>query len=1450
MSTAGEEEDDDDVMDSEPSESEVEEGPVDNEGMAYERLTTSYTRLSAVMQEQRRTQRVETDAVAAVDPGMQFKSAREAICKILRSRYGSVVRGWREGLDVRQKNIVTSNDFFKVLRKLGYHGDLKLAWKELAGEQGEKITLANIDPRASQVLADFYRGLMETGTVSSARKIVEGTDALRIGLPLFLQRCKPVMLMSQEVSVDLKEVFRFLATGDGSLTEEDCLWLEYFVTRKRPLPAKSVKQLEEEERVEALKVRNMELAKKRELSNFKEALKNRFGSVIAGWREVLDPDEEGSISWEMFEDGAKQLGFTGNLDAIWEELLDEEEEFLELERLEPRIVEVKKSFTNACIDRFGSLDQAFVALDVPDKPLVKLEDFNVLCIEIGMQKSRRLFFEYLDAKGTGVITLESIDSQAALRVFGRLACDSANDELVRLQPPSKKRKSLFAIAQEQCALTRRNEDELPSARKELVKLLEDKYDSCVRAWAKALDPQAKGKLKRKEFLTGISVLGYKGNTTKLWEEMQLKPKASLKFKDLCPECVEEIREFKLIAGKKIVGLIQTSEAAAGVGKSKKAGVPVDNEEFFKLLDAIDYQGNEDRLHKHLDPGSKGFINTRTLRILNEQKSEEKAIPQYLKKFRDAEKSLLEQKLAAIVVPPAKELLAKQDKLIQAGRDERSSKMEMVNAKKEFISGLNAKFGSIAKAWRLALDPENSRDIENVEKLMRGLKRAGQIPEEGTESALRKKAEQIFQACQKEDAGLVTLEDLDPLTPQLMEKLKDMCEIRFGSVQEAFERYDPDGQGWISKQDFKHMCQSVQLIDGVHRICEFLDPKDTNKIVLAYIDSEVAADAKKAIQIREEEKAKIVEEIEKKGAKHMTIKPKPLGVSCGPEAAKEEREKKPAKQLLAELKQKLVKKHGTLIRTWKTLFKNPRKEIGKDSFLQFFEDVGMQQGPNALAVWNELPKTGPKQKLSLAVFDGDIDKDFKEFRKKIAERYGSIKAMFLELDDKDENMSMNKKQFFEVCYECQLAGNEGRLFEYLDRKDSKVIDFKEIDEKVAKQIKHERAEKERKRLEREERRRLREEAAKEAAAAALLNEDGQEPGASADAAAAGDGAGAGGDAGEAPSQEVAAVEETEATPSAPSKPRLKAVPPPALVPPEPPTLGGTFRNLLDRRFGSLVKAWRAIDSYGMVVLTKDEFCKAVARTGYAGNPSALFKALLQDAGDEEEGISMREVNPKVFRHLAAFRRACKRTLGSFEKAFEEGGNGETTKRYQESEFLSLCEKVEAPKPWSRIFNELNLKGTGSITWDDVCFLELQWAWEGTKEKPIRGTPKLDVHAGRLAGSPARTEGMSHLCLGLRPRMVSLKKSTSLPSLKIGIRAKWHERHTVPDNIGTRDMNLIYEMTKVQTQDQERVSKRVTRKMMQTSTIQWLEDGVTFDGPDATDMFGAAADDPAEEEEDDF
>lgn len=975
--------------------------------------------------------------------------------------------------------------------------------------------------------------------------------------------------------------------------------------------AKTLTQIEREERTlarQALQQRAKELARKRAVGDFRNLLRHRYGSVIAGWRVAIDPEEE-TCTWEVFEAAAKKQKFSGDLDGLWEELVAEDEEVLLLERLEPAIVEAKQSFLEACADRYGSVERAFLEMDLPEKPLIDHEDFARICIEINMQKNRRILFEYADSKGIGTISLEAIEPEVTKNVFGLSRCKEAEDQLMEKEPYDKERKTIMRRAIEQCGATHRPPEEQRQHRQEIVDMLEERFDSPIRAWANLLDIHAKGKLKRKEFQTSMAVLGYTGNTNKLWEELGLKKKQSVRFKDLCPEVIEEIREFKNLAGKKIITLIQVSEVAAGPGKSKKAGAPVDNEEFYKVMDAIEYPGDPERLLRHLDPGNMGYANTRTLRILNEQRSEEKAVPQFLKKYAENRQALLEQKIASVVIPPAKELLAKQDSLRESCLEEQQTKKETRNAKEEFLRKLTNKFGSIAKAWRLALDPELKYAIENVDHLMKGMKRAGQMPAEGGEHALRTVAEKIFQACMSKETEQISLDCLDPRTPAMLEKFKDLCEERFGSLQDAFEKVDVDGVGIVSREDFRMLCHEVKATDGIFRLMEFLDPKRTGEIRLSLIDGEVVEDAMLATQTRRQMQQNAQEQGDT--------------IPGGLQHAAQERAKRPARRALEQVKQRLVRKYGSILRAWKTVQGNVTQDIGRDGWLRFFEHVGMDNREAALA-WELVPKVDDK--LALARFEHRIGEDFEALLRRIKERYGSNLAMMLEMDD--GSLSMDFERFLELCYECQFRGNERRLFEYLEQ-DEGLFGFERIDEKVAKD--------------------------------------------------------------------------------------------------------------------------------------------------------------LQEQKEKEEAKKKEEERRKMQK-----KREERKAKQSKKKAPAEADP------WEEPETQASLQEEELPKPK-----------------------------EAVRPKP-----------------PA---GLGHLCIAMKPPLVKLKKASSLPSLRIGVRSQWNDRHHIADHLGNRDMNLIHMLTSVETQEQEKCMARVRRKIAQNPTMDWFEEQLRLEEERNSQIWAPDSDEEDEEEE---
>lgn len=260
-----------------------------------------------------------------------------------------------------------------------------------------------------------------------------------------------------------------------------------------------------------------------------------------------------------------------------------------------------------------------------------------------------------------------------------------------------------------------------------------------------------------------------------------------------------------------------------------------------------------------------------------------------------------------------------------------------------------------------------------------------------------------------------------------------------------------------------------------------------------------------------------------------------------------------------------------------------------------------------------------------------------------------------------------------------------------------------------------------------------------------------------------------------------------------------------------TLGQSFREALMRRFGSSVRAWCVIDHERKGALTKSEFSKSVMATGYAGSPSLLWNEL---AG-EESLITLQELDPPLFKHIVVFRNRVVRSKGSLKSAFKEVKGGPPTLRMTFEAFARLCEKVVVPKPWERLFEQLDAKSNGCLVYEDIKFIDDFWSWEEDVPSPIRN------EAGNRTSQALDRKVDGHILAGLRPRQVTIQKSSSSPSLLPTIRNSWNNRHHVPTTLANSEMNLAHQLAHVETEAQERLQIRCLQKIKELPTTEWYQ-----------------------------
>lgn len=266
--------------------------------------------------------------------------------------------------------------------------------------------------------------------------------------------------------------------------------------------------------------------------------------------------------------------------------------------------------------------------------------------------------------------------------------------------------------------------------------------------------------------------------------------------------------------------------------------------------------------------------------------------------------------------------------------------------------------------------------------------------------------------------------------------------------------------------------------------------------------------------------------------------------------------------------------------------------------------------------------------------------------------------------------------------------------------------------------------------------------------------------------------------------------------------------------DPATL---FRAMVTRKFGTPTRAWRILDCQKQAALTKKEFSSSLRVTGYGGCAGVLWDAL-----GCASLISLKDIDPASFQLLANFRNTCAKRLKGLDKVFMDK-SGELTGRLEFEAFTQICQKIKVPRPWDPIFDLLDVKCVGSITWEDAKFLKENYKWSKGNATVVRKAATA-LGGTRNFCTTERTSGTGHMGLSMKPRNVFLPKSNSLPDINPKLRPHWNERHTIFDTRDNSTDQSLHLMKYVKCEDEIRISRRCEKKMLEVPNEQWLSENM--------------------------
>merc|ERR1719387_1522972 len=149
-------------------------------------------------------------------------------------------------------------------------------------------------------------------------------------------------------------------------------------------------------------------------AEFRITLLARFGNLMRAWKDGLDSDGNGRLSFFEFCSQVRKLGYIGNCVDLWAELGGPKDKhgFVTADGLDKNMHEAITTFKEKLIEKAGSMVEAWkTILDKRRANKVDLQTFCAAAKHIGWSGDAKKLFKYLDFDGNGYVTLEELDPE-------------------------------------------------------------------------------------------------------------------------------------------------------------------------------------------------------------------------------------------------------------------------------------------------------------------------------------------------------------------------------------------------------------------------------------------------------------------------------------------------------------------------------------------------------------------------------------------------------------------------------------------------------------------------------------------------------------------------------------------------------------------------------------------------------------------------------------------------------------------------------------------------------------------------------------------------------------------------------------------------------------------------------------------------------------------------------
>merc|ERR1719247_964784 len=371
----------------------------------------------------------------------------EGFKELLRRRFGTVVRGWRQGLDVSGDGKLSFTEFCTACRNIGYNGDVKGLWNKMDDDGSGVVSLEELDPDAHELIESFYSYIdLKFGNMLLAwEKKLDKDKNDRLDLAEFDEALKSIGFVGDakklfnfftpqngQTFISLEDVHpgaaacrmrgdkKMMTVGKGVSAEEKEKQKNMTFNERQSVGNMNtnwMKELADEQRaaVIARKQKGLDADKgAKSLIEFKRQLIAKYGSIANAWKFGLDTSGDDRLSFQEFCMACRANDYRGNLKCLWEELDDDNSGVVTLKELDPKAYEALHSFKDMLNVKFANMLLAWKeGLDSDGDERLTHSEFCKRVKEMGYEGDAKYLWKLIVPLGHHYMQMEDLDPKAA-----------------------------------------------------------------------------------------------------------------------------------------------------------------------------------------------------------------------------------------------------------------------------------------------------------------------------------------------------------------------------------------------------------------------------------------------------------------------------------------------------------------------------------------------------------------------------------------------------------------------------------------------------------------------------------------------------------------------------------------------------------------------------------------------------------------------------------------------------------------------------------------------------------------------------------------------------------------------------------------------------------------------------------------------------------------------------